>query len=315
MRRDTDERRDRLESASDPHRIVRQLRDVPPHEVYEVRVDGRRAVYKRDTGPTGSAGVEGRVTAFVGRETSVPVPEVLSVGDDHYVAAWHPDAPEPDAARVADETWARTAGRTLATLHAETESHLGAFGPFRPRDGPDPVTEDGAPHVDGTEDWGEAALAEVRRRRPVLARYGHGDVADAVVDLLRDRADAFAGAGPPVCCHGWATPEHVAAADGRVACVVDFEHAVAAPAGFDYWRTVLPTFSGDDTSSTAFREGYESVRSLPSGSDRRAPFYALLNEVYYVESLHVQDQHGPRETTERAARLRENILERVERLS
>jgi hypothetical protein len=315
MRRDAHEIRDRLESEYDSHRIVRRLRDVPPHEVYEVRVDDRRGIYKRDTGPTGRAGVEGRVTAFVGRETSVPVSEVLSVGDDYYVAAWHPDAPEPGAARVADEAWARAAGGALATLHAETEPHLGAFGPFRPRGGTDLAAGVETPRVDGTEDWREAALAEVRRRRPVLARYGHADVADAVAGLLRDRADAFAGAGPPVCCHGWATPEHVAVADGRVACVVDFEHAAAAPAEFDYWRTVLPTFGGDEASMTAFREGYESVRSLPPGVDRRAPFYALLNEVYYVESLHVQDQHGPRETAERAAGLRESVFERVERLS
>jgi hypothetical protein len=55
--------------------------------------------------------------------------------------------------------------------------------------------------------------------------------------------DAFADADEPVCCHDLATPEHVAVADDTVACVVDFEHAIAAPAAFDYWRTVHPTTS------------------------------------------------------------------------
>jgi hypothetical protein len=62
----------------------RQLHDVPFHEV---TVDGRRAVWKRDTGPAGGAGVEGRVTRFVGERTSAPVPESLAVGDDWHEAA------------------------------------------------------------------------------------------------------------------------------------------------------------------------------------------------------------------------------------
>ena len=304
MRRDI---HDTLAAQFEEHRVVRRLRDVPPHEVYEVRVDGRRAVCKVDAGPTGNAGVEGRVTAFVGERTSVPVPEILHVGGDRYVAAWHPDAPAPGVDRTVDGEWAAAAGRGLATLHAETAPLLDGYGRFESR-GDDIV-------VEGHDDWHAAALADVRRRRPILARYGHADVADAVIDALRDRPDAFEGAGGPVCCHGWATPEHVATPDGRVACVVDFEHALAAPGEYDYWRTVLPTFAGDDATRRAFREGYDSVRSLPAGVERRAPFYVLLNEVYYVQSLYVQERRGPEETAERAAWLRNSVRERLEALS
>lgn len=296
---------DRLASRYSTHEVVRRLHDVPPHEVDEVRVDGRRVVYKGNVGPTGRAGTEGRVTAFVDAHTTVPVPTVLHVGAAYYVAAWQPDAPAPDAGGNADEAWVRAAGRTLATLHEKTAPLLDGYGRLRPGD--DRATAD-------REDWHAAAVAYVRRRRPVLAEYGHADVADAVLGFLDERPDAFAGAGDPVCCHGWATPEHVAVADGETVCVVDFEHALAAPGEYDYWRTVVPTFAGDGEDRAAFREAYESVRSLPEGLDRRGPFYALLNGTYYFESLYVQDQHDPEETRRRAERLRERVFERLDSL-
>lgn len=288
-----------LATRFDTYSIRRQLHDVPPHEVFEVTVDDQRAVFKRDTGPTGNAGVEGRVTAFVGEHTSVPVPEILAVGDDWYLAAWHPNAPEPDVGAAADESWARAAGRGLATLHTETAEHVDAYGRFRP-DG------DGV-RVEGSDDWREAATGYVRRRRPVLDDYGHADVADAVIDYLREHPDALSGTGDPVCCHGWWTPEHVPVSGEEVACVVDFEHALAAPGEYDYWRTVVPTFDGGPARE-AFREGYESVRALPDDVEDRRPVYLALLGVYYVESLYVQDQHGPAATEQRASAFRELVF-------
>jgi len=295
-----DDVRIRLESAFSSHSIERQLHDVPPHEVYEILVDGRRAVYKGDIGPTGKAGVEGRVTDFVGEETSIPVPETLLVEEDFYVAAWHPAAPSPDEGQPADETWASAAGRGLAMLHDETAPLLDSYGAFRP--GPELTTE-------RHDEFHAAALAYLSRRRPVLDRYGHADMADRAIEVLADCPDAFAGVDGPVCCHGWATPEHVSVVDGEVACVIDFEHALAAPGEYDYWRTVFPAFGEfeADDAHQAFREAYESVRPLPEGFSRRRRFYALLNGIYYFESLYVQDQHGPEETTDRAQRLRDNV--------
>ncbi|MDS0292872.1 phosphotransferase [Halogeometricum luteum] len=307
MRRDA---RERLAEQFADYRIVRKLHGVPPHEVYEIAVDGRRAVYKGNTGPTGNAAVEGRVTAFFGGETTVPVPETLRVGDGYYVAAWHPDAPVPDASTEAEAAWARAAGRGMATLHAETEPLVDGYGPFR--------AADGGVRVDTVDDWRAAAVDDIRHRRSVLAEYGHADIADAVVEFLRDRPDAFDGMGDPVCCHGWWTPEHVTVEDGRVACVVDLEHARAAPDEWDYWRTVTPTFAarnGDtEAARRAFRRGYESVRSLPSGFERRKPLYGLLNSVYYLQSLYVQDQHGQAATAERAERFRARTFETMSEL-
>lgn len=85
-----------LEREFESNEIVRNLHDIPPHVVYEVIVNGRRAVFKCDTGPTGNAGTEGRVIAFVREQTTGPVPEILCVGQNYFVAAWHPEAPHLD---------------------------------------------------------------------------------------------------------------------------------------------------------------------------------------------------------------------------
>lgn len=291
----------KLDAKFDSFTVVRQLHDVPPHEVYEVTVNGQHAIYKGNTGPTGTARKEGRVMACLGERTSIPVPETVLVADEFYVAKWHDDAPSPKTEYHADEEWARAAGRGLARLHDETAPVIDSYGSFRP---------DGSLKTCGYDEWNAAAIEYVRDRRPVLARYGHADMADRVIEYLEAHPEAFAGAGRPVCCHGWATPEHVSVGDGDVACMIDFEHAIAAPGEYDYWRTVFPAFgTKENTAHNAFRESYESVRSLPDEFERRRPIYGLLNSVYYFESLYVQNQHGPEETAEQAERLRSRLIE------
>lgn len=299
---------DTLASAFDSHSIVRQLHDVPPHEVYEVYVDGHHAVFKGDTGPTGNAATEGHVIAFLGEETAVPVPQILHVGEDHFVSAWHPDAPPANQSGDVDERWAFVAGRGIATLHAETDRLIGRYGAFQPVTGELSST--------GETDWHTAAIAYIRRHRSVPDEHGHTDIVDTAIDALTDRPDLFEDAGEPVCCHGWATPEHVSVTDDHVSCMVDFEHAIAAPGEFDYWRTVLPTFHHEPPAlERAFRNGYESIRSLPTGFEQRKSLYVLLNLIYYIESLYVQDQQGPVETARRAERFRNAINETVASLS
>lgn len=299
----------RLESVFDTYRIEQEIHAVPPHRVYEVQVDGQRAVCKVSTGPTGSAELEGRIMAFVHDRTSVPVPEVLAVGEGYFVARWHPDAPAPGAAPEATESWSYAAGAGLATLHAETASHLDRYGRF--------VTKDSELEVDGDDSWHEAALAYIERHRPVLDRYGHADMADIAYDTLVDRPDLFSGATGPVCCHGWVSPEHVTVTEeGQVACLVDFEHAIAAPPLFDYWRAVVATFGpgGPSPEQHAFRRGYESVRPLPDDLDERKQLYDILNLVYFFESLYVQDQHNPDETEVRAQHMREILTAKLDDL-
>jgi len=71
-----------LRSVTDEFSMGEQLHDVPPHVVHGVTFEGRRAVCKVSTEPRGHAGIEGRVQRHVGRETAVPVPEVLAVDGD-----------------------------------------------------------------------------------------------------------------------------------------------------------------------------------------------------------------------------------------
>lgn len=299
---------DRIESHFDRYEIVRQLHGVPPHEVYEISIEDRRAIYKGDTGPTGRAGIEGRIISFVGDRTSVPVPEILCIGTDYYIAAWHPDAPHPQETYQTDSEWAAAAGRGLATLHEETATEIDSYGQF--------VVQDDRLTVSGYDDWHAAAIEYVQKYRPTLGQYGHADMADAVIEFFANRPDVFAGCGGAVCCHGWATPEHVAVADGQVVCMVDFEHALAAPGEFDYWRTLVPTFGPAETNDARkkFRAGYESIRPLQDEFDRRRPLYGLLNGIYFFESLYVQDQHSPEEEAERAAAYRERIYDTIDSL-
>lgn len=292
---------EKLQTQFVSHNILQRIHDVPPHEVYEVTVNGQRAVYKGNTGPTGKAGIEGTVMAFVGDHTTIPVPETLLVADDFFIARWHDDAPSPATTSKPHDQWARAAGSGLARLHNETDPLLDSYGAFRQDDGLG---------IDGHDDWHHAAIAYVRSRRPILAQYDHADVADKVIKYFERSSDVFIGTDTPVCCHGWATPEHVSVSDGEVACMVDFEHAIAAPAEYDYWRTAFPTFNSQASNlQETFRESYESVRSLPEGFERRRPYYALLNGVYYFESLYVQNQHSSKETTAIASRLRDRVTE------
>lgn len=318
---------ERLDAQFDDYEIKQQLHDVPPHVVHEITVNGHRAVLKRDTGPTGSAAMEGTVMRFVDVETTVPVPTVIAIGEDSVITEWHPEAPRPaetsetDDALTADETWAYATGRALASLHDESASAIQGYGTFEPTTMPpaDEVTPDDADastshresvqlDTTGSTTWHEAAMAFVRRHGSVASDHGHADVVDRVLDRLATRPDPFVDADAPVCCHGWASPEHVTVRDAAVTCMVDFEHAIAAPAAFDYHRTMLTVF--DDTATSerrAFTAGYESIRDLPADSAQHRSWYAILNGIYFFESLSVQDQHDPETTAERARYIRSHI--------
>lgn len=273
----------------------RTLHDVPPHEVYEIDYEGTRAVCKVSRGPRGAAAVEGRILRYVGRETSIPVPEILTVGSDFFVAVYREDAPEEpegDAKRL-DETWLRTAGRTLGLLHAESAfDRPGLFAV----DG-DPSDPGAGLRVDADEgaSWSDALDDLLGVYQDGLRGTGYeGVVADArtFLDAHADRFDVLA-VRAPVLLHGWFSPDHVAVSGGETNCVIDFEHSLAGHGEWDYWRTAVPLFSGPEWDHPAnaeelFRAGYESVRSLPSGFERRAKAYRTLVSVSHLDSLHTQ---------------------------
>lgn len=294
---------DALASHADEYDVHRQLHDVPPHAVYEVTVDGTRAICKLARGPEADPATEGRVIRHVGRESSLPVPRVLAVGEDHFVAEWldgTPSDPSLDADR------ARALGVGLATLHEETG--FDRTGRFR--------VENDSLTIDADPSWSETIRARLADGRPFLDGVGYADVAETAIAFVEEHGGLFADVGGPVLCHGNYLLDHVGVEDGEVAAVIDFEHALAAPAEWDYWRTAIPTFghpdrSTDDATREAFREGYESVRSLPEGFDRRLEAYRVVLAVSYLQALYVQDQWTERETERRAEALREFVFETV----
>jgi aminoglycoside phosphotransferase (APT) family kinase protein len=295
---------DALAQQYDDFAVHRVLHEVPPHETYEVTVAGRRAVCKVATRPHGDPATEARVMAFVGRETSVPVPEVLAVGEGYFVAEWHPDASQ---AASLDGTKALAMGAGLATLHEETAGAFAASGRWT-------VGENGLT-VRGRADWQAVVVDCLTDRRDYLETVGHADVADAVIDFLRAHPDSFDGAGEPILCHGNFLPDHVAVENGDLACVIDFEHALCGPAEYDCWRTLLPLSSnGDGDTVERFREGYESVRSLPPGFERRKDLYETVLTVSYLRSLYLQEQHDAEDTRKRAEWMREFVFDALDEL-
>lgn len=275
--------RDVLSQYSADHDVVERLHAVPPHEVWAVTLDGRRAVCKRATHPDGDPETEAVVIDHVDRDTSVPVPSILATGQDHFVAEWRDDAPS-EAEAVTDETTVRALARTMATLHRETTFPAYGF----------PESGDGSITVDARGSWPAVVRAHLRDCRRYLDPLGYGEAAALVSDLLADRPALLAGRDDPVLCHGNLLPGHVATEDGHVTCVLDFEHALSGPPEYDYWRTVMPVFeAGVDpgVAESVFRRGYESVRPLPDGLDERRRIYRLVNLVSYLRALDLQN-HG-----------------------
>ncbi|MFC7156478.1 phosphotransferase enzyme family protein [Halomarina halobia] len=300
---------DALASHATAFEVRRELHRVPPHATYEVALDGRRAVCKLATNDEGDPATEARVMEHVARHAPIPVPRILAVGPDYFVAEWLEGVPEEP--RV-DEAWARAAGAGMAKLHAATAGDCAATGFPRGTAGEGLA-------LDGHPSWTDTLRALLLDCRAFLAARGRDEgsaVAVEVVAFVDEHPEAFAGAGEPVLCHGNWVPDHVGVEDGEVVAAIDFEHALVAPGEYDYWRAALPAFEarGRPALGRAFRAGYESVRPLPDGFARRADLYRMINTVSYLKSLHLQDRHGPAGTARRAEWMTRYVREALDGL-
>lgn len=278
--------------------VRRRLHDVRPHEVFEVTYDGQRAVCKLATHPVGHPELEARILEFVGAETSVPVPPILAVGSDHYVAGWCddlPDEPTVDRPRV------RAMGRSLARLHEATSERFDSPGRL--------VVRGDELALDADRRWSDTLCAFLEDRRDFLEPLGYGDLATEVLELVEEYPSAFDDVATPALLHGNALPEHVgidrSAEPVRVARVIDFEHALVGPPSFDLLRSIGPMFgppeaTRDPEGRAAFLEGYESVRPLPDSLHERLRRLRVVNGVSYVRALHLQ--RGDRDATQSIAR-------------
>lgn len=247
---------------ADEFRIRRLLHAVPPHCVAEVEFAGQRAVCKLSVGERGRAGVEGRVLRHVDRETTVPVPAVLATDDAGFVAEYRADAPTTDRSAVESAlepvdhrvgtAWLRAAGWTLARLHDEATFVRSGTLALTTRDSssvPTTTDEPAGPAVGddalGSEtQWGSGSPeatwpvtldAQLAVYEDALVGTGYADVAGDAREFVTTHAERFAlpDAWRPSLLHGWFSPKHVAVRDGRVACVVDFEHALVGSPEWD----------------------------------------------------------------------------------
>jgi len=258
---------------------VRELHRVRPHATYEVRFRDERAVCKVATHPLGDPETEARTLQHVRRETNVPVPEVLAVGDDHFLARWC-DA-VPDDPPVRDEERIRALGRGLATLHAETAAEF---------DQPGRLHTEGDDLAVAAGRWSDTLLDLLARRERYLDTVGYGELARRVGDTVRDHRDRLE-VDDATLVHGNYFGEHVGTDGDATTAVIDFEHALVGLAGWDYLRTAGPVFgpgADHDVAEAQFRDAYEAVRPLPPGFDERRPLYELVNGVSYLRSLHLQ---------------------------
>ena len=284
---------DALASHTTEYEIHRELHAVPPHRTHEVTVDGVHAVCKLATGPGADPATEARIVRHIGEHTSIPVPRIVAIGQDHFVAKWHDGVPEADEPPITEEC-ARIAGAGMATLHAETTSDFEATGLLG--------SKESELSLDAHETWPETIEAVLEDRRDYLARFEYADMAREAIQFVRGHPEAFADCGDPVLCHGNLLPDHLGIEGGKVACVIDFEHALVGPGEYDYWRTALPAFEAREHPGLhrAFRAGYESVRPLPDEFDRRADCYRMVNTVSYLKALYLQQQITGDEAERRA---------------
>lgn len=309
-----------LESYTTDFEIKHQLHDVPPHFVYEIEFEGRRAVCKVSRGPRGCAAIEGRVLRYVSEETSIPVPEVLTVGKEGFVVTYEENAPTvPDEGdgRLTKE-WLRAAGRALGRLHKESTFDRPGLLVV---DG-DPQNPDAGLRVDATSQatWSDALDDLFSVYQESVRETGYAEVVAEARTFLASYSDRFdiVADNDPALLHGWFTPEHVAVADEEATCVIDFEHALVGSGEWDYWRTAVPLFLGDGweqppDAEDHFRAGYESIRSFSDGFKERAAAYRAFVTVSYLDSL--QTQRGIDEKTrEQADFLREHISDTLESL-
>ena len=305
---------DALASHSVETTVHRRLHDVRPHEVYEVTYDGQPAVCKVARHPIGDPELEGRLLEFVDAKTPVPVPPVLAVGPDHFVAGWCTDLPDDP---TVDEARSRAMGATLARLHESASEHFDAPGHL--------AVENDAVTLDADERWSETLRTFLEDRRRFLEPRGDGDVATEVLGLVEAFPDAFDDVGAPTLLHGNALPAHVgidrSADPARTTRVIDFEHALVGPPAFDLLRSIGPMFgppgaTHDPDGRAALLEGYASIRPLPVDLDETLRRLGVVNGVSYLRALHLQraDRDEPQSVARRARAIARNVEETARKL-
>lgn len=264
------ELRDVLGSRFDVISVEEQVRVGRRNTVYRVTVDGRRAACKMTDSRPSILAREAAVQRVVGERTSVPVPDVLAMGDGYLLSEWMDGEPyDSSESRQLCRTRLRAVGRTLGRLHGATEDAFGGHGTLQREEGLS---------VANPVDWSTRFVDFVADWASNLAATRDADVGAAVREAVQRRRDLLTNCSP-VLVHGEVSPAHVLFEGQAVSTLLDWELAQAAPGAFDLvWaeRDLLGRPVVDEGNSTlrrALLDGYESKRKLGPGFPVRRELY------------------------------------------
>lgn len=260
------------------------------HAVYEVVVDGRRAVCKvaAGDGASGPLAVETALCDALDGVAAIRTPEVLHAEERFAAFSWLRGEPY-DPGRPATDRRARlrALGRSLARLHEATAGWFDGFGTLTVDSGDGTGVRTGVT-VDGPEPWGRCWERLVEDWLARLDGTPNEDLKDAVLEAVRRaRDDGVFESVTPVLAHADAGPAHVRFGGEDDVGLLDWEGAAAFPPEYDLARARLDWFDlphavEDEVPPDALREGCRSVRSLPPGSEARRSLYRATLTAKFV---------------------------------
>ncbi|WP_458207467.1 phosphotransferase family protein [Haladaptatus sp. NG-SE-30] len=261
-----------LATHADEYRIKRELPSRAPNAVYEVTLDGRRAVCKVVSGDDAQIRKDALATRYVYEQTPIPISRVLAIEDDCAIFEWAEGITyDADTNRALREHRLRNAGATLATLHESTS--FVACGYLNCRDGE--LT------LDARETWAALLATILDGWCDDLVGTRFEEAGESVQSFVREHGDGFTAVSGPEFVHGDYQPANLLFEDESVAAVLDWEFCFAGAGEFDLCRAEREFFDWhtapeDDDLRGSIREGYESVRTLPPGFEWRRHVYRAV---------------------------------------
>jgi Ser/Thr protein kinase RdoA (MazF antagonist) len=256
------------------YEVRRELPSRGPNGVFEVLLDGERAVCKVADCEDAHIHRQALVVEAVAERTDVPTPDVLSTICGCVLFEWsHGCEYGGGQARNLRQQRLRNAGRTLAELHTSTDfAEHGYLG----------VENEGLA-LDSEGGWGEMLGTITAGWCEDLAGTRFESAGQSVRGFIETNCDRLERADGPDLVHGDFQPANVQFSGAEVVGVLDWEFSFVGAGEFDLcraereffdWHTAPET---DDSLRDALYAGYESVRPLPQNyAARRHVYRAVL---------------------------------------